>query len=199
MYGAVVPFWLYGAGFLQREHGYSIDRAGTLMLIPELALCALSVPIGVAVDRFRLTFARCQRWYACGALTIAASHLGLGLGGDPRLFVLSLGTAYACCNQLTWASFPGVCPKDLMSLGGGVVACCINLACAIVPACIGAIRSGTEEELGMFVLLCSCGLTAAGVGAALSAGMFDEDEFKYVDMKEEEEETMGVRSEWEEA
>ena len=29
--------------------------------------------------------------------------------------------------------------------------------------------------------------------------MFDEDEFKYVDMKEEEEETRGVRSEWEEA
>ena len=199
MYGAVVPFWLYGAGFLQREHGYSIDRAGTLMLIPELALCALSVPIGVAVDRFHLTFARCQRWYALGAFTIAASHLGLGLGGDPNFFVLTLGTSYACCNQLTWASFPGVCPTDLMSLGGGVVACCINLACAIVPACIGAIRSGTEEELGMFVLLCSCGLTAAGVGAALSAGMFDEDEFKYVDMREEEEETRGVRSEWEEA
>ena len=201
MYGAVVPFWLYGAGFLQRAHGYSIDRAGTLMLFPELALCALSVPIGVAVDRFHLTFARCQRWYACGAFTIAASHLGLGLGGDPRFFVLSLGTAYACCNQLTWASFPGVCPKDLMSLGGGVVACCINLACAIVPGCIGAIRSGSGdgEELGMFILLCSCGLAAAGVGAALSAGMFDEDEFKYVDMREEEEETRGVRSEWEEA
>ena len=132
MYGAVVPFWLYGAGFLQREHGYSINRAGTLMLIPELALCALSVPIGVAVDRFHLTFARCQRWYALGAFTIAASHLGLGLGGDPNFFVLTLGTSYACCNQLTWASFPGVCPKDLMSLGGGVVACCINLACAIV-------------------------------------------------------------------
>ena len=75
------------------------------------------------------------------------------------------------------------------------MACCINLACAIVPACIGAIRSGSGdgEELGMFTLLCSCGLAAAGVGAALSAGMFDEDEFKYVDMKEEEEETRGVR------
>mmetsp|Transcript_3876 Transcript_3876/g.17858 ORF Transcript_3876/g.17858 Transcript_3876/m.17858 type:complete len:490 (+) Transcript_3876:186-1655(+) len=204
MYGAVVPFWLYGAGFLQRKHRYSIDRAGMLMLIPELALCILSVPIGVAVDRFHFTFARCQRWYACGAATIAASHLGLGFGGSPLFFVLTLGVAYAFCNQLTWASFPGVCPNDLMSLGGGVVACCINLACAIVPACIGTVRSGSGDgdEFGMFVLLCACGLAAAGVGAALSAGVFDEDQFKYVDMKEEtdeEEGTRGVKAEWEEA
>jgi hypothetical protein len=112
--------------------------------------------------------------------------------------------AYAFCNQLTWASFPGVCPNDLMSLGGGVVACCINLACAIVPACIGTVRSGSGDgdEFGMFVLLATCGLAAAGVGAALSAGVFDEDQFKYVDMKDEtdeEEGTRGVKAEWEEA
>jgi hypothetical protein len=40
------------------------------------------------------------------------------------------------------------------------------------------------------------------VGAALSAGVFDEDQFKYVDMKDEtdeEEGTRGVKAEWEEA
>ena len=199
MYGAVVPFWLYGAGFLQREHGYSIRAAGTLMLLPELALCILSVPIGIAVDRFHFSFARCQRWYAVSASAIAVSHLALGFGGNPVFFVLALGVAYAFCNQLTWAAFPGVCPKDLMALGGGAIACCINLACAIVPACVGAIRagSGDGDEIGMFIIFGVCGLVAAGVGAGLSAGVLDEDQFKYVDVKEEEE-SSGPRAEWEE-
>ena len=155
MYGAVVPFWLYGAGFLQREHGYSIDRAGTLMLFPGARavrpLGAHRRRRGQVPPHLRAVSAlvRVRRVHDRGV------HLGLGLGGDPRFFVLSLGTAYACCNQLTWASFPGVCPKDLMSLGGGVVACCINLACAIVPGCIGAIRSGSGDGRSSACSSCS--------------------------------------------
>jgi hypothetical protein len=61
------------------------------MVVPEATLCILSIPIGVAVDRFSLTFAFQQKLFASCSLLIAVSHTALAAGFNPVAGVLGLG------------------------------------------------------------------------------------------------------------
>lgn len=177
MYASVIPFWFYGAGFLQRFHGFSVNAADTLMVVPELTLAVLSIPIGIVVDTLGLSLRVQQLGFTACAALIAVSHALLATGFNPTAGVIGLGLGYATCNQLMWAGFPSVCPREIMSLGAGFVACFINLGCTLMPALVGTVRGKSEgaSDTAMFLLFSASALCGAVLASMVARGVFEGD------------------------
>lgn len=167
LYSAVLPFNLYGAGYLQRAHNLRLDTADAVAMIPEAAVALLSYPTGVMVEAWQLSLQARLATIAASLALVAASYAGLAAAGPELAMacVVTMSAAYAVGQCLMWGSFPEVCAAERMGIGTGLAAAGINLAAAVMPVIIGASRQAGATEAASVPLVLG---GAAAAGAAVS-------------------------------
>ena len=149
LYASVVPFWFLGKHLLETRGNVSARNASMLMVVPEGAICLVSMPVGLLVDRWRLSFQARMGIFAGACVALSLAFVSFDVAPHaPIPSVLLLGISYATANALLWASFTDAATSDNLSLAAGILASLLNFGAAAIPGAIALIRASvTSAEL----------------------------------------------------
>lgn len=166
LYASVVPFWFLGKHLLETRGNVSARNAGMLMVVPEGAICLVSMPVGLLVDRWRLSFQARMGIFAGACVALSLAFVSFDVAPHaPIPSVLLLGISYATANALLWASFTDAATSDNLSLAAGILASLLNFGAAAIPGAIALIRASvTSAEMADSLalrLLGVCSLSGA--------------------------------------
>ena len=144
----------------------SARNASMLMVVPEGAICLVSMPVGLLVDRWRLSFQARMGIFAGACVALSLAFVSFDVAPHaPIPSVLLLGISYATANALLWASFTDAATSDNLSLAAGILASLLNFGAAAIPGAIALIRASvTSAELADSLalrLLGVCSLSGA--------------------------------------
>lgn len=186
LYGCIVPFWFIGGKFLQNTYFLSLEVADQLMLLPEGLIVIASIPLGILVDRYRISARRQLFMLAIACLHCPLSYMLLIWGrpnktGDkplisPYFSMILLGLAYSICNSLFWTAITKIIPAKHLNPGSALLASGMNFLPSLIPFIITAvvklkgISDAKEEDVQSLTILSIVGLVSFAflIAAALS-------------------------------
>ncbi|KAK3274747.1 hypothetical protein CYMTET_17083 [Cymbomonas tetramitiformis] len=162
MYGSIVPIWFIGSKIFQEEWGLSVTESDRLLLLPEGFIVLVAPALGALVDKLSMGLGSRLSFLGVGQACIGISYLTLALSHlNPVIPMIFLGFSYAICSTMYWASFPLVCPQQLLPLGTGILGTAVNILPSVLPPVLANMET-YSLKLGTLAFL---GLLSAGSAA----------------------------------
>lgn len=167
-YGAVVPFWFIGSKHLQEHFGMSISTADAVMLIPEGSILVLAMPVGLLVDRCKLSVRQLLGSASVATCLIGVSFLTLAWAPIPAIAgCVLLGSCYALSQSLGWVILAYIAPPEIINLCSGFVGSAINVLPALLPL---AFTGRGSVDLTILSAVAFVGAASLACGAVCAAG-----------------------------
>jgi hypothetical protein len=184
LYGAVVPFWFFGSKYLQENFNFSVERADSLVSIPELCMVFVGFPLGLTVTRYKWSY-QTRLHVVCGAmfciflafciLLVAGvqknSHQASGQvhSDDNYLYsviavfaVLLLGSGFSFSCSLFWGCINGVVDSKYFNEASGLTSCGVNVLPSILPPILVSFRlQGDHQIIACIAILALLGSICA--------------------------------------
>jgi hypothetical protein len=175
LYGSIVPFWFYGSKYFQDNFNFPIDKADSVMTLPEGLVVITGFPFGILMSKIQptvqskllgfaagllgMSISFCILIYSAGWSRSSLSHSveerSLALSPDSLCYgsVIFLGISFSCSCGLFWGIVNDAVDHKYLNQGSGILSCAVNILPAVLPPFFAMITLWTGNPHSTIIIL----------------------------------------------
>jgi hypothetical protein len=175
LYGSIVPFWFYGSKYFQDNFNFPIDKADSVMTLPEGLVVITGFPFGILMSKIQPTVQSKLLGFSAGLLGMSIafwiliysaswnrSSLSDRVEGSSSTLspeslcygsVIFLGISFSCSCGLFWGIVNDVVDHKYINQGSGILSCAVNILPAVLPPFFAVISLWTGNYHSTIIIL----------------------------------------------
>jgi len=158
LYLGIFVFYQGASKMMQRIHGYSEERASSILSIPNFVSIGATPLFGTILDRKGMSLSflciACLGLVSCHIIFLCNIYLGPGFFVNPIPIFIVFGFCYSLGAASLWPTLAFVVPKNILATGYGTMTAIQNLGLAVMPLIISAVTDSkhikdTRDQYGV--------------------------------------------------